>query len=230
MLMTHLYSYFGALLGCSDMGSKKFPPYKGDTSMYEVHKFMSLDAYEVQYFIEQVGLAAASFGVAEADVMFVGSALQKYFGYKCSPETMVLPKTKKELQSICIDVSLPSLDTFHIDADRSWRTTVHKHRMRLAMHTTRQRSRRRRRAPHLHLAQDLQARAPALRRQDLRIKVQLRRSMSLLLVLWLCWSVGCCCWRRMESKLEGVEIRYVVHNNTIIALAYGLRVPCSAVF
>ena len=35
--------------------------------MYEVHKFMALDSNEVGYFIEQVGLSAKSFGVAEED-------------------------------------------------------------------------------------------------------------------------------------------------------------------
>ena len=49
------------LLGCSNMTTKAFPPYHGEMSMYEVHKFMAIDAYEFQYFVQQVGLAAASF-------------------------------------------------------------------------------------------------------------------------------------------------------------------------
>ena len=39
MLLTHLYEYFGILLGCSQVGiSAAFPAYGGDSSMYEVHK------------------------------------------------------------------------------------------------------------------------------------------------------------------------------------------------
>jgi hypothetical protein len=44
--------------------------------MFEVHRFMALDAYEVQYFIEQVGLAALSFGVSADDAEAVGHTLQ----------------------------------------------------------------------------------------------------------------------------------------------------------
>lgn len=36
-----------------------FDAYTADASMYEVHKFMALDANEVGYFITQVGLAAS---------------------------------------------------------------------------------------------------------------------------------------------------------------------------
>ena len=103
-LLTHLYSYFGILLGCSNVSSPGFPPYKGETSMYSVHKYMALDAYEVQYFIEQVGLSAASFGVAQADIETVGHALQSAFGFRCAPKSQPLPGKKKSLQSICTSV------------------------------------------------------------------------------------------------------------------------------
>lgn len=72
--------------------------------MYDVHKFMKLDVNEVGYFIEQVGLSAASFGVATEDVQAIGDALNKYFGYKCSPKTKIVPTAPPEFQSICIDV------------------------------------------------------------------------------------------------------------------------------
>lgn len=86
------------------MGSKAFPAYKGDISMYSVHKYMGLDAYEVQYFIEQVGLSAASFGVAQQDIEIVGHALQDAFGFRCARKSQVVPGKKKELQSICVAV------------------------------------------------------------------------------------------------------------------------------
>ena len=37
-LLTHLYSYFGVLLGCTKVGTDGFPAYGGEASMYEVHK------------------------------------------------------------------------------------------------------------------------------------------------------------------------------------------------
>ena len=90
-LLTHLYEFFGTLLGCSKIGTADFPTYAGDKSMYEVHKYMALDAAQVGYFITQVGLSAASFGVATADVEAVGKALMDLFGYRCAPPAMVVP-------------------------------------------------------------------------------------------------------------------------------------------
>ena len=37
-LLTHLYEYFGLLLGCSEVGMSGYPAYSGQTSMYKVHK------------------------------------------------------------------------------------------------------------------------------------------------------------------------------------------------
>ena len=37
-LLTHLYSYFGAALGCSNYSDMGFPAYSGGASMYQVHK------------------------------------------------------------------------------------------------------------------------------------------------------------------------------------------------
>lgn len=74
--------------------------------MYQVHKFMALDAYEVQYFIEQVGLSALSFGVSADDAELVGHALQGLFGFRCAPEGDIVPGAPQELQSICTAVSL----------------------------------------------------------------------------------------------------------------------------
>ena len=106
MLLTHLYSYFGVLLGCSMVGKDSYPAYAGDKSMYDVHKYMGLGAAEVGYFIEQVGLAAASFGVADADVTAVGMALNSLFGYKCAAAATVVPSQGDALQAICIEVCL----------------------------------------------------------------------------------------------------------------------------
>lgn len=78
-----------------------FPAYEGFPSMQAVHRFMFLSKPEMDYFITQVGLAAASFGVAEEDVTAVGEALNKLFNYKCSPPTTVIKEQGDQLQSIC---------------------------------------------------------------------------------------------------------------------------------
>ncbi|MCJ1293851.1 hypothetical protein MMC34_005407 [Xylographa carneopallida] len=109
-LLTHLYQYFGVLLGCSLQGpsaTSTFPSYQGEASQYSVHKYMDLSAAEVGYFITQVGLAAASFGVATADVTAVGMALASLFDYSCAPPTTVIPAQGPQLQAICIDSTCP---------------------------------------------------------------------------------------------------------------------------
>jgi hypothetical protein len=121
----HLYQYFGTLLGCTMQGMDAFPAYAGAKSLGSVHRyvsrppnlhhskpaniprFMDLDPYQLGYFITQVGLSAASFGVAAADVTAVGMELEKVFGYKCSPPATVIKAQGPELQSICQDSTCP---------------------------------------------------------------------------------------------------------------------------
>ncbi|KAI9741833.1 MAG: hypothetical protein M1834_000219 [Cirrosporium novae-zelandiae] len=106
-LLTHLYQYFGYLLGCSMYGGMGFPSYMGHGSQGQVHKFMALDPFQVGYFITQVGLSAASFGVTDEDVMTVGTALAKIFDVRCAPNTTVIPEQGPQPQSICQDESCP---------------------------------------------------------------------------------------------------------------------------
>jgi hypothetical protein len=73
--------------------------------MYEVHKYMALDTFEVGYFIQQVGLAAQSLGIDPSDVKLVENTLQKVFGERCAAPTDVVPWKLKELQAICVAVS-----------------------------------------------------------------------------------------------------------------------------
>ena len=68
---------------------------------------MALDEYQLGYFITQVGLAAASFGVATDDVTAVGKALAGLFALRCAPPTVVIPSQGAQLQSICIADSCP---------------------------------------------------------------------------------------------------------------------------
>ena len=62
---------------------------------------MALGPNEVGYFIQQVGLAAQSFGVAQEDVTAVGTLLTSVFDVKCAPLTPVIPANGPQLQSIC---------------------------------------------------------------------------------------------------------------------------------
>lgn len=103
--MTHLYEFFGVLLGCSLQNSTAFPSYSGEASMYSVHEFMALDYAQVGYFIEQVGLAATSFGVSTDDAGSVGTALYNLFALRCAPAVTVVEEQGSALQAICIDVS-----------------------------------------------------------------------------------------------------------------------------
>lgn len=84
-------------------GMSGFDAYSADPSMYDVHKFMDLSLAETTYFITQVGMAAASFGVADEDVKAVGESLNKLFNVRCAPPTEVIKGQGKELQSICIN-------------------------------------------------------------------------------------------------------------------------------
>ncbi|KAK0864038.1 hypothetical protein LTR87_015945 [Friedmanniomyces endolithicus] len=69
---------------------------------------MALDPYEIGYFITQVGLSAASFGVAQSDITDVTSALFSLFSYKCEPPVTVVPAQGPVLDSICVDVTCPA--------------------------------------------------------------------------------------------------------------------------
>jgi len=106
-LLTHLYQFFGALLGCSKYGSGVFTAYQGDSSMYEVHKFMNLGPNELGYFITQVALSGASFGVTEDDLTAVGKSLNAAFGFRCAPEAEIIPGLGKQLNSMCIADECP---------------------------------------------------------------------------------------------------------------------------
>jgi hypothetical protein len=79
----------------------------GAASMYQVHKFMDLNPNQVGYFIQQVALAGASFGVTASDLQAVGTALDTLFNKRCSPPAAAIAAQGPQLQSICIDGSCP---------------------------------------------------------------------------------------------------------------------------
>jgi hypothetical protein len=107
ILLTHLYEYFGVLLGCTMVGQTGYPKYSGSNSMGDVHRFMDLNPAQLGYFITQVGLSAASFGVATADITAVGTALAGLFGQRCSAAAVVVPDTPAAPQAICQDAACP---------------------------------------------------------------------------------------------------------------------------
>jgi len=66
---------------------------------------MDLSYAQVGYFIQQVALSGASFGVAESDLAGVGTALNSLFGYRCAAAVTVIPAQGPQLQSICTDAA-----------------------------------------------------------------------------------------------------------------------------
>lgn len=79
-----------------------FDAYDGNPSMYKVHKFMNLGNAEMTYFITQVGMAAASFGVAKEDIDVVAKALGDTFNMRCSAPAEVIKGKGPQPQAICI--------------------------------------------------------------------------------------------------------------------------------
>ena len=75
--------------------------------MYNVHKFMDLNVYQMTYFIEQVGLSASSFGVTADDVKTVATALEGAFNMRCAAPMAIIPAQGAQLQAICIDGDCP---------------------------------------------------------------------------------------------------------------------------
>ncbi|KDN52712.1 hypothetical protein K437DRAFT_162155 [Tilletiaria anomala UBC 951] len=107
MLITHLYSYFGSLLGCSSVGKNGFPAYAGSTSQYDVHRFMNLNSAELGYFIQEVAYSAVSFGVSMEDIAPVGQALGTFFNNKCGAPLAVPSSASPAVQSVCLDPTCP---------------------------------------------------------------------------------------------------------------------------
>lgn len=83
-------------------GMSGFDAYGGNPSMYKVHKFMNLGNAEMTYFITQVGMAAASFGVATDDINIVAKALGDAFNMRCAAPVEIVKGQGPQPQAICI--------------------------------------------------------------------------------------------------------------------------------
>jgi len=79
----------------------------GVQSMATVHAFMDLDTAQNSWFIENVGLAALSFGVSMADVTTVGTTLNNTFGYRCAPKVQPIAIYPPTYESICQNITCP---------------------------------------------------------------------------------------------------------------------------
>ncbi|KAL3460744.1 hypothetical protein BJX64DRAFT_290052 [Aspergillus heterothallicus] len=112
-LLTHIYQYFGHLLGCSQQGSSSsFPNYQGRTSMYEVHRYMNLDLTQMNFFITQVRDSAISLGISPTDAAVLVDTLDTSFNTRCSPPAIITSSTgpiadTAELQAVCIAADCP---------------------------------------------------------------------------------------------------------------------------
>lgn len=106
-LFTHLYSYFGSVLGCSGYNTPALPAYAGKASMFEVHQFMGLDMQQIGYFNDQVGLSALSLGVSGSDASAIVNLLNTTFNIRCAPAATVIAAQGPQLQAFCIDPSCP---------------------------------------------------------------------------------------------------------------------------
>ena len=106
-LLTHLYSFFGTAIGCSKIAAgSQFSPYAGQPSMLETHKFMNLNINQLGYFTQQLGLAAKSFGVADADIQIIADLMNNVFNVRCGkPSSPFQPLSG--VQSFCLAEGCP---------------------------------------------------------------------------------------------------------------------------
>lgn len=105
--LTHVYPYFGTVIGCSKIGDDGFPPYIGPNSIYEVHKFMYLGPEDVGYFITQIGLSLLSMGVTEEDVAISNATFDALFNYRCLPPYDLIKSQGPQNSSICQRADCP---------------------------------------------------------------------------------------------------------------------------
>ncbi|KAM0517433.1 hypothetical protein ACHAPE_004964 [Trichoderma viride] len=114
-LVTHLYQYFGALIGCSYQGYPAFPAYAGVASMYQSHKFMDLNYAQNKYFIDQHVVAAESLGFSTADGKIFSDHLYSVFAVRCGGPTSIIKTQGAQLQSTCLTDDCPNADDSECD-------------------------------------------------------------------------------------------------------------------
>jgi hypothetical protein len=74
--------------------------------MLETHKFMNLDINQLGFFTQQLGLAAKSFGVADADIAIVANLMNAVFNVQCANPSSPFPPLQG-VQSFCLASGCP---------------------------------------------------------------------------------------------------------------------------
>ena len=94
-------------MGCSTIGSVNFTSALQKTSLYEIHKYMALDPFELGYFIEQVGLAGQLVGLTADEAEGIQNKMDQSLTYRCRANSALFPGGIVGPQSICTDKSCP---------------------------------------------------------------------------------------------------------------------------
>ena len=106
-MFTHLGDVFALAFECSTIEQSNFSSSLQKSSLYEIHKFMALNPDDLGYFIEQVGLAAQSVGLTQAEATKITDAMAEGLTYRCKPLSPLVPGGIVGPQSICTDASCP---------------------------------------------------------------------------------------------------------------------------
>jgi hypothetical protein len=77
------------------------------TSLYQVHKYMSLDPDDLGYFISQVGAAAQVVGLTSDEANSITTQMSTGLTYRCKPPTAITPGGPLGPQSICTNAKCP---------------------------------------------------------------------------------------------------------------------------
>jgi hypothetical protein len=77
------------------------------TSLYEVHKFMSLDPYDLGYFIDQVEGAARVIGLTAGEAAAIKQEMSSSLTFRCKPKVAITPGAPLGPQSICTNKDCP---------------------------------------------------------------------------------------------------------------------------
>ena len=99
-LMTHFYSYFGALLGCDGIGQGSFPAYSGSGAMGKVHKYMNIGPGEFAVFRNEFGYSMLSFGFNQTEVTPFLSEFDN-FSVRCATPFSFPSGSASVSQTIC---------------------------------------------------------------------------------------------------------------------------------
>ncbi|RAR13447.1 hypothetical protein DDE83_003178 [Stemphylium lycopersici] len=105
-LFGNFFVSFSHAFGCT-LPPLPPPNTSGPVSLAYAHKFMQLGYHQVGYFIDQLSLAAAHFGVSIQDVDTFRTSLNSRFNLRCAPAVPLGNSSPPELLSICQNPTCP---------------------------------------------------------------------------------------------------------------------------